>query len=160
MKNLTTNPIKAFVLALTTILFGICGGCESGTQTEPPAGAPAAAPKQAVAPAPRQQPQADAGDMEAAQEQECFVMVEAQPDYGAPPLEVSFTVDIECTEGASVNYAWDFGDGSPASSEASPTHVYKSDGDYPVTLKVTDSSGATGYDEVDIFVEDDAEEAG
>ena len=39
-------------------------------------------------------------------------------------------------------YEWDFGDGN-ASTEANPRHSYKSDGDYTVTLKVTDDRGGT-----------------
>ncbi|HAK42908.1 MAG TPA: hypothetical protein DCM59_09715, partial [Clostridium sp.] len=47
------------------------------------------------------------------------------------------------TDGYIVSYAWDFGDGS-TSSDKNPTHVYKQEGNYVVTLKVTDNRGATG----------------
>jgi len=46
-------------------------------------------------------------------------------------------------------YAWDFGDGN-TSTEDNPRHSYKSDGDYTVTLKVTDDRGGTAdYERTD-----------
>jgi PKD repeat protein len=39
-------------------------------------------------------------------------------------------------------YEWDFGDGK-TSTEAQPTHVYDSEGNFTVTLKVTDDKGGT-----------------
>lgn len=38
-------------------------------------------------------------------------------------------------------YDWDFGDGSPHSNEASPTHTYPSDGDYTVVLRLSSTCG-------------------
>jgi hypothetical protein len=40
------------------------------------------------------------------------------------------------------SYEWDFGDGS-TSTDAVPTHAYKSEGSYTVKLKVTDDKGKT-----------------
>ena len=40
------------------------------------------------------------------------------------------------------SYEWDFGDGS-TSTDAQPSHAYKSDGTYTVSLKVTDDRGST-----------------
>jgi len=40
------------------------------------------------------------------------------------------------------SYEWDFGDGS-TSTDVTPTHSYKSEGSYNVTLKVTDDKGNT-----------------
>ena len=46
-------------------------------------------------------------------------------------------------------YTWDFGDGN-TSTEANPRHSYKSDGDYTITLKVTDDRGGTAdYERTD-----------
>jgi len=45
-------------------------------------------------------------------------------------------------EGVIVSWEWDFGDGS-TSSKRNPTHRYRRDGQYLVTLKVTDDEGAT-----------------
>jgi hypothetical protein len=149
MTNLTVKPMRGFLLGLTAVVAGACAGCDSAKE-----------PETKLTEEQRREAKEKQEKIDKAMEEECFVMVEAYPDYGTPPLEVSFSADIECTEGATVNYAWDFGDGSPASKEASPTHVYKTEGDYPVTLNVTDSAGAAGNDDVEIFVEDDAEEAG
>jgi PKD repeat protein len=58
-------------------------------------------------------------------------------------------VDLDGTgssasDGATVeSYAWDLGDGT-SSTQARPTHVYEKAGSYDVTLRVTDSQGATG----------------
>jgi hypothetical protein len=38
-----------------------------------------------------------------------------------------------------LSYMWDFGDGTPSSSEQNPVHAYTSDKQYTVTLTVTDS---------------------
>ncbi len=40
------------------------------------------------------------------------------------------------------SYEWDFGDSS-TSTDAQPSHAYKSDGSYTVSLKVTDDRGST-----------------
>jgi PKD repeat protein len=47
------------------------------------------------------------------------------------------------TDGEIVGYAWDFGDGSPVSSEANPSHTYAEKGTYTVTLTVTDDREGT-----------------
>jgi PKD repeat protein len=44
-------------------------------------------------------------------------------------------------DGPIVSYAWNFGDGAAGSGPA-PTHAYAADGDYLVTLVVTDEGGA------------------
>ncbi len=44
------------------------------------------------------------------------------------------------------SYEWDFGDGN-TSTEVAPTHAYKSEGSYNVTLKVTDDKGQTAIKE-------------
>jgi probable HAF family extracellular repeat protein len=46
-------------------------------------------------------------------------------------------------DGQPVAYAWDFGDGETGMG-ASPTHAYRDDGSYTVTLTVTDPFGAIG----------------
>ncbi len=55
---------------------------------------------------------------------------------------VNFTNSSTGTSGATAS--WDFGDGSPASTEWSPSHSYQTSGDYTVTLTVTTvSDGST-----------------
>jgi gliding motility-associated-like protein len=62
--------------------------------------------------------------------------------------QVVFT-NTSATEPGST-YSWDFGDGSPASSDASPVHQYNQIGSYPVTMIVTSPAGCidTVYGEV------------
>lgn len=43
-------------------------------------------------------------------------------------------------EGSPLLYAWNFGDGSPAATGATPSHVYADNGAYTVTLTVSDGS--------------------
>lgn len=66
----------------------------------------------------------------------------------APPIS-SFITEIkflkvhgknQTTLGAGpLIYSWDFGDGSGKKAGTSPTHVYKQDGEYTITLTVKDS---------------------
>jgi PKD repeat protein/subtilisin family serine protease len=49
-------------------------------------------------------------------------------------------------EGAIASYSWNFGDGSSAASGATPSHVFRNNGVYTVTLTVTDSAAQTGQD--------------
>lgn len=41
-------------------------------------------------------------------------------------------------------YEWDFGDGSPKSTEPNPTHTYNKAGSYPVKLNYTTANGCKG----------------
>ena len=50
------------------------------------------------------------------------------------------------------SYEWDFGDGS-TSTDVAPTHAYKSEGSYNVTLKVTDDRGQTVSKERDNYID-------
>jgi len=54
----------------------------------------------------------------------------AEPNYGPTPLTVQFSsAGSSDPENQSLTYDWDFGDGSPHSSLANPTHVYDAVGD-------------------------------
>jgi hypothetical protein len=53
-----------------------------------------------------------------------------------------------------IYYEWDFGDGSPHSSEKNPDHLYNESGKYTATLTVTDGSGNTAADSCIITVID------
>jgi trimeric autotransporter adhesin len=61
------------------------------------------------------------------------------PAGGAAPLTVHFT---DTSSGPPTEWSWDFGDGSPGSTEQSPAHVYTRPGSYDVTLTVTNDVGA------------------
>jgi PKD repeat protein len=58
-------------------------------------------------------------------------------------LSVSFTNSSTDSDGTIASQSWNFGDGSPVSTVANPTHGYASAGTYQVTLTVTDNGGAT-----------------
>ena len=70
-------------------------------------------------------------------------MINTNKTDGALPLTVQFTGSNSSDEdpGDSIRYEWNFGDGTPLSEEANPTHVFTQAGRYTVALKVTDSSG-------------------
>ena len=59
---------------------------------------------------------------------------------GCEPL----TVQFDNTGESGVSCAWDFGDGTFASSCGSVTHTYLTDGIYDVSLTVTNASGCSG----------------
>ena len=66
--------------------------------------------------------------------------------YGPSPLAVQFTGNASSIpEETALTYLWNFGDGTPTSTAANPTHTYTVTGlrQYTVTLKVTDAGGAS-----------------
>jgi PKD repeat protein len=54
---------------------------------------------------------------------------------------VNFIDTSQDTDGSIVSWYWDFGDGT-TSTDRNPTHKYSSEGNYTVTLTVTDNDGA------------------
>lgn len=69
-----------------------------------------------------------------------------------------FGQSIAAPSGLSFN--WDFGDGSAASTEAAPTHVFAQPGDYQVRLTVSDASGASRSASFDIAVNNQSQVRG
>jgi PKD repeat protein len=59
-------------------------------------------------------------------------------------------------EGGALTYNWNFGDGSAAATVANPTHTYSAQGNYTVTLTVTDPEAATGQDVTSAGITDNA----
>ena len=57
-----------------------------------------------------------------------------------PNAPVTF---VNASTGPSLTYVWNFGDGTPTSTATNPTHAYLTDGDYTVTLTITDQYGCT-----------------
>ena len=62
----------------------------------------------------------------------------ARPASGPAPLRVSCTDE---SQGRIDTWEWDFGDGSPLSSERNPTHIYAAPGTYTIRLTVTGPGG-------------------
>ena len=73
----------------------------------------------------------------------------------APPVAAATVscADLTCTangasstdpDGSIASYAWNWGDGSAATTGSTSTHTYATAGSYPVGLTVTDNGGATG----------------
>ena len=77
----------------------------------------------------------------------------ADPDSGPPPLPVRFTgSESSDPDGDDLTFDWDFGDGSPHSDEADPTHTYTTEGIHTARLTVTDSEGNISSDTVRVTV--------
>ncbi|MEO8603558.1 MAG: PKD domain-containing protein [bacterium] len=144
------RQVRALAPALFAFAFVGCGGCQGGG-TPPPAATPtvvAAAVATEAAPAPAPAAPMDSEDGEI----DCFVIVDAEPDFGGPPLVVNFTTETDCTADP-VTYSWDFGDGSKGGNEANPSHTYTKPGDYVATVTTTAPDGGHGTDEIDITVD-------
>jgi hypothetical protein len=80
-----------------------------------------------------------------------MVWAEAEPDEGAPPLSVQLKADISGGQGDR-KIKWDFGDNSQASDEVNPTHTYEKAGTFRASVEVSDSTGDSDSDYVDIEV--------
>lgn len=61
--------------------------------------------------------------------------------YGCAPISIAFS-DNTLGTSASVAWLWDFGDGT-TSSVQNPIHTYATNGNYTVSLTVTDAKGCT-----------------
>ena len=64
----------------------------------------------------------------------------ASDGFGCLPLKTTFSIPA-ASQGEIASYAWDFGDGSPVSTDHSPTHTYATQESYSVTLDVVTQSG-------------------
>ena len=62
---------------------------------------------------------------------------------GCEGITPSFSSYVN-TSDAIASYEWDFGDGSPKSTEATPSHTYTKAGTYPVKLTYTTTNGCKG----------------
>ena len=142
-----TTASQGLMLAVMALLAAAC------TQTpEKPVAKATSTPAAAAAATPMAQAPAPA----AVEADELYVDLEGDPDEGAPPLSVKWTSTVE--DGTPpYTYKWDFGDGSPVSADANPTHVYQKEGEFTATLSVTDSKGISGSEEYDILVEKEEE---
>jgi glucose/arabinose dehydrogenase/regulation of enolase protein 1 (concanavalin A-like superfamily) len=65
----------------------------------------------------------------------------ATPNAGMPSLAVQFSsAGSSDPYGLSLTYSWDFGDGSPVSTDANPSHTYTTNATYTATLTVSDGT--------------------
>ncbi|MEL6193559.1 MAG: PA14 domain-containing protein, partial [Bacteroidota bacterium] len=89
------------------------------------------------------------------QNRQPVAVVTSSPLYGASPLTVSFIGSGSYDpDNEDLTYSWNFGDGSPLSTEADPTHIFTAAGNGPetfeVTLTVTDLGGKSSSTPVSI----------
>jgi hypothetical protein len=143
---------RSLVLLVIAAAFSGCGGCNDSKAPSAPAPAATVPPAPAAGQAPAEAPKAAAPAADS--EVDCFVIVDAEPDFGAPPLNVNFITEIDCT-GQPVTYSWDFGDGTKGGNDPKPSHSYAKAGDYVATVTVSAPDGGTGSDEIDITVDSD-----
>jgi PKD repeat protein len=73
------------------------------------------------------------------------------PTTGPAPLLVTFTNE---SSGDYDTLSWDFGDGSPISSEIDPSHTYETPGNYTITL-VASGPGGEDATQSEIIVEEE-----
>ncbi len=60
-----------------------------------------------------------------------------------PGGTVSFTNQSTIPNSGALSYSWDFGDGSPASNNPNPGHVYAAAGNYTITLTTASAAGCS-----------------
>lgn len=63
------------------------------------------------------------------------------------PVTLNFSYTFNYPPGIT-SLVWDFGDGTPTSTLAAPTHTYTTAGDYTVVLTVTTANGCVGVDSI------------
>lgn len=78
--------------------------------------------------------------------------ISADDSIGLVPLKVNFNSNksYDNDEDDQLKYEWTFENGKVGSTEANPTYTFKNKGVYQVTLKVTDPSGASSVDTMEI----------
>ena len=59
----------------------------------------------------------------------------------------------QCTGNGTINYVWNWGDGTPFDSTANPSHTYTTAGYYNICVSITDSAGCTNsYCDSSIYI--------
>lgn len=148
MRILGCSASLGMIVALT--LAGCGGGTPTGETPKPtpttvaPA-APATPPSTAAGAA---ADEADDEDMAGP----LLAWADSDTDEGKAPLTIKFKADIEGGT-PPLTYVWKFGDGTPDSTEANPTHVYQKPGKYRADLEVKDSAGDSDSDYLEIDVQ-------
>lgn len=77
----------------------------------------------------------------------CLNLTEPNAGFesSSPTLLGASTVFTNTSTGGMLHFVWDFGDGSPLSTEMDPTHEYAGAGVYTVTLLVTNTLGSSTF---------------
>ncbi len=89
---------------------------------------------------------------EAAANSDPKAAITASPLTGEAPLTVSFSAAASSDpDGDTLNYAWNFGDGSQGSG-ATASHIYSASGNYLAEVTVTDGNGGQDTASVQIAV--------
>lgn len=78
--------------------------------------------------------------------------IDAQPRFGPPPLEVTFTASAMSPDGEILDKWWDFGDGSAPVHEFNTVHTYTEQGDFTATFHALDNEGLEATASVTIKV--------
>ena len=79
----------------------------------------------------------------------------ATPTSGIAPLQVNVDASASSdNEGPIASYSWNFGDGNTATG-VTASHIYTNEGQYTITLIVTDQAGLTGQSSTQINVSPD-----
>jgi len=76
-----------------------------------------------------------------------FITIEMAPTAEFDFVEDMGTVTFSNLSVFGESYMWDFGDGS-TSTEFNPSHMYSANGDYQVTLTVTNNCGTIGFTQI------------
>ena len=78
--------------------------------------------------------------------------IEAADSIGLTPLKIDFNSNssYDFDEDDQLKYEWIFEDGKVGSTEANPSHTFNNKGVYKVILKVTDPSGLSAVDTMEI----------
>jgi PKD repeat protein len=139
---------SATVLVLLALALPGCGGGggQGETPTTPTTTAPAPAQPGGTSTTLQQQgSQEDEGSP-------LLAWADVDNDEGKAPLTVQFKADIEGGK-PPIKVTWKFGDGTPDSNETNPKHTYEKPGKYRADLEVSDASGDSDSDYVEVEVQ-------
>jgi PKD repeat protein len=150
MRILGCSASLGMIIALA--LAGCGGGTPTGETPKPtsttvaPTGpaAPATPPTTAAGANADEEDEDEAGPL--------LAWADSDTDEGKAPLTIKFKADVEGGT-PPLTYLWKFGDGTPDSTDAEPTHVYQKAGKYRADLEVKDSAGDSDSDYLEIDVQ-------
>ena len=80
------------------------------------------------------------------------VTLTANPSFGDAPLSVIFTAAAQDADGDALTNAWDFGNGSTASSGTTQSATYPTAGTYTASVTVSDPSGGSATAQTTVIV--------